>query len=582
MADSTTYGLLIQCEEQLAEMADLKIPCATLQSLLNLLINQVPSLTADESVKRAREFLELLERRRTQYSNAAVAAPQTAAAPAAPAGAAPAQSQARCSEEFDPIFAGQDNHANNHDHTEPAAVLPAQLHRATIRKCERVRACAFEFVKAQLALRRSGRSLSVRRIADAVQQSGGIPSKETESLFRNNYLDHDDLINAARNNDITHCTIGRVLYPSIDAFLSGAYNGTQTARRVKAAADWCVGKMLEMKRAKIPVTVQTLDELWTAEGSDRPHKYSLRSYFKNGRFSIDKLEAYARRHPRDGEDAREDGSSPPPAAAGGHEGSDTDDGGASTGAGGEDAREEENEGNTVVSGTAAAAAAAVQAAQPPTLLASDTAAAVGGDEGSDKRDGGADEEAGRLLTGEAESMLLEDLDSRGSWTNVMQPTATAVDSDVAATATAATAAAAAAGASGGRGRGGAAPVAPTVTDAATATAVEFAAAAAAAAAGVGEAETPDSRAADPPVCDLPRFVEIILAVLKERLDKLNLLPTSPLPPLLRKLSILWPLGCPGRPAPPPRIQAWTLRGALLSRTVGLQSLPKSIGRLIVN
>ena len=66
MADSTTYGLLIQCEEQLAEMADLKIPCATLQSLLNLLINQVPSLTADESVKRAREFLELLEKRRAQ------------------------------------------------------------------------------------------------------------------------------------------------------------------------------------------------------------------------------------------------------------------------------------------------------------------------------------------------------------------------------------------------------------------------------------------------------------------------------------------------------------------------------------
>ena len=40
----------------------------------------------------------------------------------------------------------------------------------------------------------------------------------------------------------------------------------------------------------------------------------------------------------------------------------------------------------------------------------------------------------------------------------------------------------------------------------------------------------NSRAADPPVCDLPRFVVIILAVLKERLDKLNLPLAGPTPP----------------------------------------------------
>jgi hypothetical protein len=152
MADSTTttYRLLIKCQVHITDMEVLKIPCDTLKFLLNLLINQVPSLTADEGAESTRALLAMLEKTKAKYRKAAGAAPQTAAAPAAPAAAAPAQSQARCSGDFDPVFDGQDNRANN-AHTEQA-----QLHRATIRKCELVRACAFEFVKAQLALRRSG------------------------------------------------------------------------------------------------------------------------------------------------------------------------------------------------------------------------------------------------------------------------------------------------------------------------------------------------------------------------------------------------------------------------------------------
>jgi hypothetical protein len=162
-------------------------------------------------------------------------------------------------------------------------------------KCEAFRAFGLVYIREKLAAGGAPAKVTRKELNEAYAKSISVEPKTIDWMFRMRYLDFDALQKAAVANDASMCPIGssRVVYDTIEAFLE-AESGTEGARNVRIAADWCVAKLDVIPRQTSDGRQKdTLVQLWDEQ---RPiHSCSLKSLFKNGPFSMQKLRHYAQR-----------------------------------------------------------------------------------------------------------------------------------------------------------------------------------------------------------------------------------------------------------------------------------------------
>ena len=124
----------------------------------------------------------------------------------------------------------------------------------------------------------------------------------TTSIFTNSYITMKGLIKAVRGNDVELCgyTAGRPLYNSIQEYLDYV-KCTVKEQLIRHAAKWCIAEMRSMEQEpnyKPQHIKQRLVQKWNAEaeahGKIGVWSVKLDSQFKNGIFSVSKLEDYGK------------------------------------------------------------------------------------------------------------------------------------------------------------------------------------------------------------------------------------------------------------------------------------------------
>ena len=124
----------------------------------------------------------------------------------------------------------------------------------------------------------------------------------TTSIFTNSYITMKGLIKAVRGNDVELCgySAGRPLYNSIQEYLDYV-KCTAKEELIRHAAKWCIAEMRSMEQEpnyKPQHIKQRLVQKWNAEaeahGKIGVWSVKLDSQFKNGIFSVSKLEDYGK------------------------------------------------------------------------------------------------------------------------------------------------------------------------------------------------------------------------------------------------------------------------------------------------
>jgi hypothetical protein len=124
----------------------------------------------------------------------------------------------------------------------------------------------------------------------------------TTSIFSNSYITMKGLMKAVRGDDVELCgySAGRPLYNSIQEYLDYV-KCTAKEQLIRHAAIWCIAEMRSMEQEpnyKPQHITKRLVQQWNAEaeahGKIGVWSVKLNSQFKNGIFSVSKLEDYGK------------------------------------------------------------------------------------------------------------------------------------------------------------------------------------------------------------------------------------------------------------------------------------------------
>ena len=291
-ADAEVDTLVNAIFEMLMEIDESKINISSQRLYLDKLLHDLRSNQSQEvSAARLRKFMSMLQNIVQKHSNAINAAeadkPNSSAATSATSAPTAATGNTR-----DHRRAEQPGGDCRLDITDARRCV---VRGDTKAKCEAFRAFGLVYIREKLAAGGAAAKVTQKELCEAYAKSISVETKTIDWLLRAQYLDFDALQKAAVANDASMCPIGgsRVAYDTIEAFLE-AESGTESAHNVRIAADWCVAQLDVIPRQTSDGRQKdTLVQLWAEQ---RPtHSCSLKSLFKNGPFSMQKLRHYAQR-----------------------------------------------------------------------------------------------------------------------------------------------------------------------------------------------------------------------------------------------------------------------------------------------